>query len=135
MVVGRGIEIYDGLEILYIQVDADGDPVDSAEYIFESENFVPVVTSDLTLVGVNQTANPELVSNGSYDDTSDWTLVGSNFSITGGKLVGTNIGVDDHAYQTIESVFVGNHTLTFDVDSISVGGGNVFTVRAFEVKV
>lgn len=132
LVVGRGIEIYDGLEILYIQVDADGDPVDSAEYIFESENFVPVVTSDLSLIGVNQTGNPELVSNGTYDDTSDWTLAGSAFSITGGKLVGTDIGVDSHAYQTIQSDFVGNHTLSFDIDSIDAPVGTTFAVRVFE---
>lgn len=132
LVTNAGVELVDGLEITYVQVDGDGDPVDAAEYVYESEDFRVAILSNPDHSEIDSAASfPEKIENGTFSDTSYWNLTGSAFAITGGKLVGTDVTTNDHAYQNVYAPD-GNHTITFDVDSITLGVGGTFNVRVYE---
>lgn len=62
----------------------------------------------------------ELVTNGTFDSDSDWTL-GTNWSITGGKLVCSG-GLIAGASQNITTVIGQTYTLSYDIDAIVTGG-------------
>jgi len=67
----------------------------------------------------------ELVTNGTFDSTSNWTqIAGSNTTITGGAMVFTNGGGYGGFYQTLGSALTAgkSYTLSFDVTSYTQGG-------------
>nr|BAR35098.1 hypothetical protein [uncultured Mediterranean phage uvMED] len=128
-----GIQVYNGTELLYTQLDANNDPIDSAQYVFTTENFEVISNTDLFSEEVDTTANPELVTNGTFSDTSSWTFVpDTRGSITGGQMVfstdsGTCLGV-----QTLTTDDIGEHTLTFNVNSLDTASTTIYKVKVKE---
>ncbi len=122
LVKEKGIQVKNGLEVLYVQIDGNNEPINSAEYEFSTENFIVVPSTEefLNEVDSDTTSLPELVTNGTFDADSDWgENANSEWSITGGKLVHPAIGGTSYIYQTIQTDLIGLHKLTLTVDSIS----------------
>ena len=62
---------------------------------------------------------PELVTNGTFDTDTDWTL-SAGWTITDGKLEGDATGgVVENVVQTLATVVGNVYNLTFDVDTVS----------------
>lgn len=124
LVRDHGVQVVNGLEILYVQVDGNNDPVNSAEYEFTTENFIINRTTDDLAEEVDISDLPELVTNGTFSTASDWTFNSSSqFSITGGKLVCANTAGTSYAWQDVQTDTIGNHTVSFEVDAYT---GNFF---------
>tara|TARA_R110002012_G_scaffold8868_3_gene40722 strand:+ start:1230 stop:3947 length:2718 start_codon:yes stop_codon:yes gene_type:complete len=135
LVRDHGVQVQNGLEILYVQVDGNNDPISSAEYQFTSENFMVVATTDEYAEEVDVTALPELLTNGTFSDTSAWTnpIASSQWSITGGKLVCGSASGTSFIWQDLQTDTVGNHTASFVVEEITGSFG--FQVYENGVKI
>jgi len=68
-------------------------------------------------------ASTNLVTNGTFDSTSNWTHIsGSSTAITGGAMVFTNGGGYGGFYQSLGALTAGkSYTLSFDVTSYTTG--------------
>ena len=129
LVRDHGVEVQNGLEILYVQVDGNNNPVNSAEYQFTTENFIVVPTTNEYDEEVDISAVPELVTNGTFSTASDWTFNSSSqFSITGGELVCANTSGTSFAWQDVQTDTIGNHTVSFDV----IDGAGSFFCQIYE---
>ena len=121
LVRDHGVQVQNGLEILYVQVDGNNDPVNSAEYQFTTDNFMVVATTDEYAEEVDVTALPELLTNGTFSDTSAWILPSNpQWEITGGKLVYDNPPVGSgFIWQDVQTDTIGNHTASFNILSLT----------------
>jgi len=121
LVRDHGVQVQNGLEILYVQVDGNNDPINSAEYQFTSENFMVIATTDEYAEEVDVTALPELLTNGTFSDTSAWILPSNpQWEITGGKLVYDNpSGGSGFIWQDVQTDTIGNHTASFNILSLT----------------
>ena len=121
LVRDHGVEVQNGLEILYVQVDSNNDPVNSTEYEFNTENFIVVPTTNEYAEEVDISALPELVTNGTFSDTSAWMLPSNpQWEITGGKLVYDNPpGGSGFIWQDVQTDTIGNHTASFNILSLT----------------
>ena len=124
LVKEKGIQVKNGLEVLYVQIDGNNNPINSAEYEFTTENFIVVPTTNEYSEEVDISDIPELLTNGTFSTASDWTFnATSQFSITGGKLVCANSAGTSYAWQDVQTDTIGNHTVSFEVDAYT---GNFF---------
>lgn len=121
LVRDHGVQVQNGLEVLYVQVDGNNDPVSSAEYQFTTDNFMVVATTDEYAEEVDVTALPELVTNGTFSDTSAWILPSNpQWEITGGKLVYDNPPAGSgFIWQNVQTDTIGNHTASFNILSLT----------------
>lgn len=124
LVRDHGVQVVNGLEILYVQVDGNNDPVNSAEYEFTTENFIINRTTDDLAEEVDISDLPELLTNGTFSDTSAWILPSNpQWEITGGKLVYDNPpGGSGFIWQDVQTDTIGNHTASINILSLT---GNV----------
>ena len=65
-----------------------------------------------------------IVVDGGFDDATNWTL-GTGWSISGSKLVGSNVGGTAYAQQTLNTTS-GAYVVTFDVTDYTSGNLDVF---------
>ena len=120
LVRDHGVQVQNGLEILYVQVDGNNDPVNSAEYQFTTENFIVVPTTNEYDEEVDISAVPELVTNGTFSDTSAWVIPSnSQWTITGGNLFCPNTAGSAFVWQDIQTDTIGNHTVSFNTETYS----------------
>ena len=121
LVRDHGVQVQNGLEVLYVQVDGNNDPVSSAEYQFTTDNFMVVATTDEYAEEVDVTALPELLTNGTFSDTSAWTLPSNpQWEITGGELVYDNPSAGSgFIWQDVQTDTIGNHTASFNILSLT----------------
>ncbi len=121
LVRDHGVEVQNGLEILYVQVDGNNNPVNSAEYQFTTENFIVVPTTNEYDEEVDISDLPELVANGTFSDTSAWILPSNpQWEITGGKLVYDNPPAGSgFIWQDVQTDTIGNHTASFNILSLT----------------
>lgn len=120
LVRDHGVEVQNGLEILYVQVDGNNNPVNSAEYQFTTENFIVVPTTNEYDEEVDISAVPELVTNGTFSDTSAWVIPSnSQWTITSGNLYCPNTAGSAFVWQDIQTDTIGNHTVSFNTVTYS----------------
>jgi hypothetical protein len=121
LVRDHGVQVVNGLEILYVQVDGNNDPVNSAEYEFTTENFIINRTTDDLAEEVDISDLPELLTNGTFSDTSAWILPDNpQWEITGGKLVYDNPpNGAGFIWQDVQTDTIGNHTASFNILSLT----------------
>jgi hypothetical protein len=104
-----------------------GDP-DRVSCFITSEYNTGWMNGDIKLATLSDTdtdtpASTNLVTNGTFDSTSNWThIAGSTTTITGGEMVFTNGGGFGGFYQSIALVEGKSYTLSFDVTSYTQGG-------------
>lgn len=137
LVQEKGIQVKNGLEVLYVQLDGNNEPINSTEYEFTTENFIVVPSTEehLNEVDTDTSTLPELITNGTFDTNSDWTFNSiSRFSITGGQLVcDSTTSNTSNVHQTTQTDTIGDHTFTFNVVNISASETSPFIVFVQEV--
>ena len=110
-----GVIVGEGSEITYVEVDSNGNPINSTDYVFESIAIVASRNAN-TAQEVDGINNPELVSNGDFSSNTDWVFTNrvSEWVISNGTLSIDDATVNDFAYQTIDAE-VGTYIISFDV--------------------
>jgi hypothetical protein len=136
LVNAKGARVENGLEVLYVQLDGSGNPINSTEYEFTTDDFIIVRSSEEYRDEVDSDSSllPELITNGTFDTNSDWTFNSyGRFSITGGQLVcdSTTSGVS-YVLQTAQTDVIGEHTLTFNVANTNASETDAFHVLVQE---
>ena len=124
-----GVNLNDGEQVTYLQVD-NGEVVNSLEYEFEK----------LELSTITQKVNnnifaqsfSEAVDNGTFDDTSEWNIIGNSLAISNGKLNFTHTGAIGVAYQIVQLEIGKKYNFSFTISDISTNPlGFVFVVYDF----
>lgn len=117
LVQDSGARVLNGMEILYVYIDSNGDPVSSAEYEFTTEDFIVHQSTDMEQTEVGLSDYDELITNGTFSTNSDWTTTSAFWSITSGTLVCSG-GAGGLIFQLFTVKEPGTHVVTFEVDAL-----------------
>lgn len=97
-----GIEVVDGVEILYIQIDASGIVLNSQEYVFDAVEMKVEKNTNFEQI-INTVLAIDPVRNGDFTSQSNWTLNNPSWTISNGRL-NANSALSNHmAYQQVSS--------------------------------
>ena len=116
-----GISLENGAEVTYLYVNANGDVLDSLEFVFEK----------IVLSSIPQKVNNEIVAetfsnvvtNSTFSTSSDWNFGQDTgaFEITGGKLVYDEVPGIEVVYQLLTGLEVGKtYTASVTVSNSTV---------------
>lgn len=121
LVKEKGIQVKNGLEVLYVQIDGNNNPINSAEYEFTTENFIVVPTTNEYSEEVDISDIPELLTNGTFSTATDWNLPSNpQWEITGGELVYDNPPAGSgFIWQDVQTDTIGNHTASINILSLT----------------
>lgn len=125
LVQESGERVLNETTVRYVELDGSNNAVDAKEFEFQTEQFNAVFTSDALLQEVDSDTNnlPEFVVNGTFDDTSAWTLPTNpqwEIDTTDNKLVMENASAGaGWIWQDIQTNIVGDHTVTLDIETLS----------------
>ncbi len=86
------------------------DPSDLTTLFQDTDGQTPVTAAGQSvamMLPLNEVLGPEKIANGTFNDATGWNLVGAYWTITGGKLVGTNTSGAGYASFTDAGIVAG----------------------------
>lgn len=125
LVQEAGERVLNETTVRYVELDGSNNAVNAKEFEFQTEQFSAVFTSDALLQEVDSDTNnlPEFVVNGTFDDTSGWTLPNNpqwEIDTTDNKLVMENAPAGaGWIWQDIQTNIVGDHTVTLNIEALT----------------
>ena len=110
-----GIELSNGIELLYIYVDANGLEIDSQEYVYDTQELTAI--PDLNHIDIVQSMDTTRVLYDQFFNDDNWTdASGGKWDIYSGLLQFNNAGISDFIYRFIQAE-AGDYRIQFTIGS------------------
>ena len=134
LAAAQGLPVTNGSDLIYIQVDASGNPINVQEYIFETATLTATQTADSNPLVTNDgfdnpIKNHDFLTSGDWTITSGWTIS----TVMDGYLTHSNVQQGDFAYQMFSDT-PQKRTLTIDINSITATAATPIFIRIYAAQ-